>query len=466
MAFTNVKINKETLIKMKVVLAIIVCTTFALLVPVWGGFRYFMYMGLFFAGLLFSVQEAFSVYAYMFFFTRLSMAWEGSYVMWCITLLGITLKYIYFAFKGKEKVAKWPLIMSVIFYLCSLIPLWNYAHAFGIAMTLMFLAPMYIIYIYRDKLDVIDINKYLYAGLLSSMAIGMLFIKVFKFPLFPEHDFWINGVRLQGFTENPNSIGFACVLIITGFILAILKYRTNWWTGILNISITLFIGAQCKSKAFYLTLFAVILFTLLILVFKNKKVAFITGACIAGVSIIVFFCFRSYFDYMLSRFVFSGVTSIESITTDRWDVWATFIKTQCQSATNIIFGMGAWAEIFLPNNPNTMLGCHSIYIEFFYYFGIIGIINLILLIYSYTYNTRKEKGDVKLFVKAEDILPLLAVLMLGVGEMVIFNRKSVFLTLAILYILKGAKYIRKDSTKYERVKHIKMLNKQKKREMK
>jgi len=258
MTFTNVKINKEMLIKFKVVLAIIVCTTFALITPLWGGFRYFMYMGLFFAGLLFSVQEAFCTYAYMFFYTRLSMAWEGSYVMWCITLLGITLKYIYHAVKKQEKVAKWPLIMSIVFYIFSIIPIWNYTHIFGIAMTLMFLAPMYIIYIYRDRLDVININKYLFAGLVSSVVIGYLFIKVLKFPMFSESDFWFHGDRLQGFTDNPNNIGFACILIITGFILAIFKFRINWWTGLLNISITIFIGAQCKLKAFYITLFAVI----------------------------------------------------------------------------------------------------------------------------------------------------------------------------------------------------------------
>ena len=110
-----------------------------------------------------------------------------------------------------------------------------------------------------------------------------------------------------------------------------------------------------------------------------------------------------------------------------------------------------------------MLGCHSIYLEFFYYFGLVGIINLILLMWSYSYTTRKEKGNVKLFVKVEDVLPLLMVFVLGVGEMVIFNRKAPFLIFAILFIFNGAKYVPIESGALQRMKNLKLFKKNQKK---
>jgi hypothetical protein len=53
------------------------------------------------------------------------------------------------------------------------------------------------------------------------------------------------------------------------------------------------------------------------------------------------------------------------------------------------------------------------------------------------------------------------VFVLGVGEMVIFNRKSIFLIFAILYIFNGSKYVSKKSEKFERVKHLKQLRRNK-----
>ena len=326
------------------------------------------------------------------------------------------------------------------------------------------MGPLYLIYIYRDRLDMIQINKGLFAGLVSSALIGSFLHFVCKIPEY-SIIFWRD--RLQYFTDNPNNIGFACVLIIAGFIIAILKHRQNWWSGLLLISITILFGSQTKSKAFLLALFVLTIVTVLILIFKNKKVALIAGVSAIAVFCLVFFCFRSYFDGMLNRFMYSGKVSIESITTDRWEVWKIFFEKQKSRPVNIWLGMGAWTEIFLPDNGNTMLGCHSMYIEFFYYFGILGIINLILLMWSYAHTTQREKGKVKLFVKAEDVLPLLMVFVLGVGEMVIFNRKAPFLIFAILYIFNGSKHIPVESGMLERVKSLKIFKKnQKKKEVK
>jgi len=303
-----------------------------------------------------------------------------------------------------------------------------------------------------------NINKCLFAGLVASAVIGTIlccYLGIAEYNMIHAFD------RFQYFTDNPNSIGFAGVMIVAGFIIAIFKKRINWWTGLLCMSITIFFAAQSGSKAFLLALGLLIFMTLLILVFKNKKVALITTASVILGGMLLFFCFRGYFDYMIGRFIYTGAISIESVTTGRWEVWGAFLNAQFSKPINVWLGMGAWAEIFLPYNANTMLGCHSIYIEFFYYFGVLGVVNLILLMISYSYTTQQEKGKVNLLVKVEDVLPLLMVFVLGVGEMVIFNRKSVFLIFAILYIFNGAKYVSKKSPKFERVKHIKELRRTK-----
>ena len=448
--------NLET--KYKIIIMCIMCTIFALLIPFWGGFLFCLFGSLLLAGIFLSPQESLSIFAYVFFFTALSGRADGTHYAFCIVFFGMLLKYIYETYKGKTKIAKFPLLMSVIFWMCSILPMWNYSHFFGIAMSLMFLVPVYLIYIYREEIDMININKCLFAGLVSSAVIGTILFNVLKIS---QYDIIYLNTRLQYFTDNPNSIGFAGVMIVAGFIISIFKKRINWWTGLLNISITIFFAAQSGSKAFLLSLGLLIFISLLILVFKDKKVALITTASVAVAGLLLFLCFRNYFDYMLGRFLYTGTISIESVTTGRWEVWTAFLNNQFESPVNVWLGMGAWTEIFLPYNANTMLGCHSIYIEFFYYFGILGLVNLVLLIFAYSYNTQQEKGKVDMLIKVEDILPLLMVFVLGVGEMVIFNRKSVFLIFAILYIFNGAKYVSKKSEKYERVKHIKQLRRSK-----
>lgn len=448
--------NLET--KYKITIMCIMCTIFAILIPFWSNFIFCLFGSLLFAGIFLSVQESLSIFAYVFFFTALSGRSDGTHYAFCIVFFGILIKYVYEAFTGKAKIAKFPILMSVVFWMCSILPMWNYAHFFGIAMALMFVVPIYLIYIYRDQIDMLSINKCLFAGLVSSAVLAIILFDVlgiYQYSMIRIID------RLQYFTDNPNSIGFAGVMIVAGFIISIFKKRINWWTGLLNISITIFFAAQSGSKAFLLALGLLVFVTILILVFKNKKVALITTASVIVGGVLLFFCFRSYFDYMLGRFIYTGAISVESITTGRWEVWSAFINTQFEKPINVWLGMGAWAEIFLPYSENTMLGCHSIYIEFFYYFGVLGIINLILLMFAYSYNTQKEKGKVNMLIKVEDVLPLLMVFVLGVGEMVIFNRKSIFLIFAILYIFNGSKYVSKKSEKFERVKHLKQLRRNK-----
>lgn len=454
MTIGKLNFNKEFFIKYKIVLMCILCTIFALLNPLWGGFIYFLYVGLFLFALFFTPQESLCVYAFLFFYTSLTMSQLGAYIIYSLVLLGITVRYIYDAIKKNEKVAKQPLVISLIFYVVSIIPFWNYAHFFGIAISLLFLVPIYLIYIYRNRLDAISINKHLFAGLVSSTVLGYLLGAICKFP-----HYWalinLSG-RMQFFTDNPNFLSFACIMIIAGFINSILKKRINWWTGILYISITIFIGSQTKSKAFMLALFILIAFTILILIFKNKKMGFVALGIVSIVCISLFFCFKSYFQFMSERFLNNGMLSIESITTDRWELWMEFIRIQFSSPINIILGMGAWSEKFLSSNNFGSFGggCHSLYIEFFYHYGLIGIVLLILLICAYFKTTEREIGKNKMFVKTEDIMPLAMVMILGIVEMVIFSQKAIFLPLALLYIFNGVKYVPVGSEKLNRVKFL------------
>ena len=130
MTLKNIKIDKEFLIKYKVVLACVVCTIFSLLTAFWVGFRYFTYATIFCVSLIFSFQDAFCLSAYSFFFSGLTYINVGPYYMWCLFLLARIFRYIYDAKKKVVKVYKWPLIMTGVFYGFSIIPIWNYANFF------------------------------------------------------------------------------------------------------------------------------------------------------------------------------------------------------------------------------------------------------------------------------------------------------------------------------------------------
>lgn len=463
MILNKIKIDKNFIIKNKVVLMCILCTIFALLTPLCTVFRYFHYACILAMSILFPFQEAFCAYGFMWFFTGLTCSKLGAWFIYSFFLVGSTIRYIIDLKQGRAKFAKGPFFASLIFYLFSLMPLWNYAHIFGLGITLLFLIPIYLIYVYRDSLDAVEIVKYMFWGLVTSVVIGYLLGGICKIGAYSIINF--AGERKQFFTDNPNYLSVACIVVTAGIILGTLKHRFNWWTGVLYSSIVVFMGSQTRSKAFMLSLFLLILITIFILLFKNKKVAFITIGSLVAVGVLLFFCFRSYFEYMIGRFLYSGAISIESVTTDRWNLWMHFLSKQFESPVNVIFGMGAWSEVF--SVPGDTTGSfHSIYIEFFYHYGVIGLVLLAVLIWSFTENTKKEIGKNKLFVKFEDIVPFLMIMVMGIVEMIIFSQKSVFLPLSIIFIFNGSRHIPVGSEKLTRMGHIKELKQIKKDETK
>ena len=94
--------------------------------------------------------------------------------------------------------------------------------------------------------------------------------------------------------------------------------------------------------------------------------------------------------------------------------------------------------------------------EFFYYFGILGLVIFAILIYSYHKNSEIEYGGrFKIYVKAENVLLLLMVLINGIGEMQVLNARSIMMPLSIIYLLSDARIIAVGSEKEKRYMALK-----------
>jgi len=448
----KIKLDKEFFVKYKTILMCAVCTIFYLLTPLSSVFIYIDFALVVVSGLLFNIQESFCIFAYTNFFTGLIYFKSSTHIAWSILIVAMFLRYLYLAIFKKEKVAKWPAIISGIFYLFSILPLWNYTNAWGLGLSLMFLIPLYLIYIYRDQMDAIKITYYLFAGLVISSLLGYFLYSLCGISIY---NIVFYDKRYKFFTHNPNFYGLIANFIIAGFICAIFRRRMNWWTGLLCISVLTFLGTRTGSKAFLLAWCIIVGITMLILLFRNKKIGFIVVGCMAVFAVIAFFSFRSYFDYILARLFPEGEINVNSITTGRVEVWTLFLQRQFANPLNVIFGMGGWADIWATASFGPIDGLHSIYLEFFYFFGVVGVILFVLLILSYRYTTEKEKGKVKRFVRAFDVLPLMAILVIGMAEMVIFNPTSIVVPISMLYIYNSKKYVEVGSRELNTIYYMK-----------
>ena len=106
MDWKKLSLNKEFFNKYKIVLMCVLCTIFALLTPLWGGFYWFNVICIGVVVFCFGVEAGYCLYAYLYFYTSLTGNQFLSYVLWGVLFLFVIIRHLILVYKKQEKIAR------------------------------------------------------------------------------------------------------------------------------------------------------------------------------------------------------------------------------------------------------------------------------------------------------------------------------------------------------------------------
>lgn len=185
-----------------------------------------------------------------------------------------------------------------------------------------------------------------------------------------------NVYRFTGLYSDPNYLSKTLVLLCVSLFILIQKKKigSRYWT--LLVSLIIF-GTQTISKSFFLMLAVMVIFFAIISV-KNKHYGVLIGILIISILMISLIASKKLviFENVLKRFI-SG----DSLTTGRVEIWKEYIDLLLSDPLKLIFGAG------IGNSMKYM--AHNTYLDFLYYYGIIGSVVFIIGL-KYAINKKKK----------------------------------------------------------------------------
>ena len=204
--------------------------------------------------------------------------------------------------------------------------------------------------------------------------------------------------RFTGLYSDPN---FYSVALITAFIsLALLLfYKKVKYEAFIALILFVIFGFQTISKSFFLML-GVVLVLFGILLFRNKKALWGLFYSISLI-IVVYLVLGGYIgftDNIMARFKEGA-----DLTTGRVDIWVTYREYLSQNLLRLSFGAGMGA-------PELGNASHNTYIDFLYYYGIIGTILFLFVCYLASRQTRKNKKTLVNIIPAACVITMMVFL--------------------------------------------------------
>lgn len=310
-----------------------------------------------------------------------------------------------------------PLILFVV-YMFLPIGKTNFKKFGYIGLTLVMILSCYNLYAYRKQLSVSKLAKFGFIGLICASLLALFL------PYFPEINKFIivshsgEFTRFNALFSNPNHLSEFCVVLMALFASAIIN-ENGKKKNIALFIISLFIGYLSYSKSFMLLcgllLFILVIYSIL-LCFKDEKLKrhlLWVLPLFVGLVVIVGTVF------LKRSGILNGEFNIDSITTNRVDIWVNALKEVARTPVSLVFGLGMASEI---EATGGYLSTHNIYIEFFQKLGIVGTLILLALIVSFFVCALKNNK-----VRFANFLPLLLVMGYGLAESLILNMCMIYL---------------------------------------
>lgn len=177
--------------------------------------------------------------------------------------------------------------------------------------------------------------------------------------------------RFSGTNGDPNYYSMDLILAFSCAIFYHKKHRIMFWVV---LAMTLYFGVRTFSKSFFIYFIIAILCAFVVFV---KQRTYFSALLIILFSIVFLIIIlngsNTYLTTIINRF--AGSSDLSSITTGRTDLWESYLRDIVSSPKYFIFGHGLGADLL------NGAGVHNFYIELFYYFGFIGTMLYLVIVF-------------------------------------------------------------------------------------
>lgn len=365
-------------------------------------------------------------------FSSVSPFFTGMLVAFILVTL---IKYIVDVKNKQRQVYKLPLLLSgvifvlftSIFYKVTIWGFYNWALGTGL------LLGGYLIFAYRDKIDVKRCFYFLITGLIVSALLSgiVLLAKLEGYEVLP-----FDGVyhRAKFFTHHTNHLSMFTLFALSflAFLFAnskVSSLKDAFCTKSSIIHILMFfalsvIGFLTMSKTFLIVYVLICVYLMLTLIFKLKTKSLYVIVPAVLVVAVLFVVFNEFVLKLIDRFTayYTDGSLLSQILTNRDVVWSSYFKISTSSFARILFGAGMLSS-GLGYNP------HNVLLYLFYRVGVIGMLLLGVLVWAYF----KESGA-KVKLTFNNCLILFVFILLSMIEMILSDRFFLFLICGIILV--------------------------------
>ncbi len=338
----------------------------------------------------------------------------------------IVVKYIIDLSKKRAKFYPLPFALTMIFVI--LFSLINYGYnssgALQGALIISLLFVSYFLFVYRKQINVDESFKALMIGILVSAVLGLVSMII---PNFAHKIYHFDGTykRLRLLCLHQNHLAIICLFAISYYVYKIANGKGKLWVNLVYCVVLFVIGLFTMSKAFIVVAVLIVLYLLVFAVKKYKLKSLKAIIPCLVVFVIICTCAHELVMKIINRFVAYNTTSsfINQITTGRSGIWYEYFSEISSSILKMLFGVGLFSKELVAIGP------HNVLVYFMYRTGIVGLVLLAMLIWSYI-----NSYDGKLALSFKNCLPLFVFIIIAMEEMIFSDRFFFFMVFAIILI--------------------------------
>ena len=234
-----------------------------------------------------------------------------------------------------------------------------------------FMFPVVVYEWQKERYDFEDVVRYLSWGVIAASLCAQWFASYPNIARYIRVDAYLTIVRRCGFYGDPNFYTAQVTAALGGCLLLIMREGKRKGRGILLAQILLLVycGLLSGSKSFILTAGAMLLVWLdEILMMRGRsrmKIFLLVCGVLAAIYISRSTLFGNLINVMITRFSFSK--NLDSFTTGRMELWASYLDTLLTDVKVLLLGKG-FTNVKLQGRAS-----HNTVIQMIYQFGLIGI---------------------------------------------------------------------------------------------
>ena len=318
--------------------------------------------------------------AYILFFQLFSTFGNFSKISVFASVILILIKYIYGLIRKTEKFYTFPFLLTTA--ICIFYSSFYYEiNLTGIYQGFSLIAALYFIYlafVYRKTINFQQCFEYLMWGIIASAAISLAATILDSTSINPI----VTGLsRMRLLTQNVNSLALYCSFASSYFIYALINRKGIFVKNVILLVFSILFGLSTKSKTYLIVCIVILLYLIFELIKKYKLSSFRFIAAFAILFGVIAIIFRDSISIIFDRFttVYYSNTDhwLNNLTTGRYNIWLQYRDEIISTIPKLLFGVGFF------NKRIIKIGPHSLPIHLVYRMGLVGVILLVFLFYSY-----------------------------------------------------------------------------------